>query len=191
MPRKDLPQKLKIAIISPKFSLGSASSSQGFVWPILRQLAAQGHQVHVLAWTNSLGEPIVKADNVQVSFVSELKKSKNILEFPRLIREVFLEEHRNSPYHILHSLTRDGFLLARERKQHSFATAFDIQATSMAQLYSLIGMSEETPLSKIRNGFKISYTFMKNYLQKDRALLSAADAAFVTSLQQKWILERY
>ncbi len=191
MLRKDLPQKLKIAIVSPKFTIGSASSSQGFVWPILRQLAQQGHQVHVLAWTNSLGEPVVKTDNVQISFVSELKKSKNILEFPRLIRDVFLEEHQKSPYHILHSLTRDGFLLARERKQHSFATAFDIQATSMAQLYSLIGMSEETPVSKIRNGFKISYTFLKNYVQKDRALLGAADAAFVTSLQQKWILERY
>jgi 1,2-diacylglycerol 3-alpha-glucosyltransferase len=191
VPRKDLPQKLKIALVSPKFTIGGASSSQGFVWPILRELAQQGHQVHVLAWTNSLGEPIVKTDNVQISFISEVKKNKNILEFPRLIREVFLEEHRNSPYHIMHSLTRDGFLLARERKQYGFATAFDIQATSMAQLYSLIGMSEETPFSKIRNGLKISYTFLKNYIQKDRALLGAADAAFVTSLQQRWILERY
>lgn len=138
-----------------------------------------------------MGEPAVKTDHVQITFISETKKSKNILDFPRLLREVFLQEHQREPFDILHSLTRDGFLLAQERKLHGFATAFDIQATSMAQLYSLIGMSEETPLSKIRNGLKISYTFLKNYLQKDRALLNAADAAFVTSPQQQWILERY
>ncbi len=138
-----------------------------------------------------MGEAIVKIENIQVTFVSELKKSKNILDFPRLVRDVFLEEHQKEPFHILHSLTRDGFLLAQLRKEHRFATAFDIQATSMAQLYSLIGMSEETALSKMRNGLKISYTFLKNFFQKDRALLKTADVAFVTSPQQKWILERY
>lgn len=138
-----------------------------------------------------MGEPLVKIENIQVTFVSELKKSKNILDFPRLVRDVFLEEHQKEPFHILHSLTRDGFLLAQLRKEHRFATAFDIQATSMAQLYSLIGMSEETAFSKMRNGLKISYTFLKNFIQKDRALLKTADVAFVTSPQQKWILERY
>lgn len=138
-----------------------------------------------------MAEPVVNMDNIKITFLSEYKKNKNILDFARLVREVFLEEHLKEPFHLMHSLTRDGFLLAQERYHHRFATAFDIQATSMAQLYSFIGMSEETALSKIKNGIKISYTFLKNYLQKDRALLKAADAAFVTSPQQRWILERY
>ncbi len=191
MSAKSPPPRLKIALISPKFGLSGANITQGFVWPILRQLSQQGHEVVVFAWSHPVGEASLTLDGIKILFISELKKNKNRLEFPRLVRDVFLEEHLKSPFHLVHSLTRDGFLLAQERKRYGFATAFDIQATSMGQLFSFIGMADETPLSKIKNGLMISYIFVKNFLQRDRSLLQAADAAFVTSPQQKWILERY
>jgi 1,2-diacylglycerol 3-alpha-glucosyltransferase len=191
VPQRVLPKKLKIAFISPKFGVSGAAITQGFVGPILRQLAQQGHQIDVYAWSNPLGESSVNVEGIQIRFLSEIKKNKNILDFPKLVRDVFLEEHQREPYHLVHSLTRDGFLLAQERKRFRFSTAFDIQATSMGQLFSFIGMSDEKALSVIKNGLRISYIFLKNYFQKDRALLNSADATFVTSPQQKWILERY
>lgn len=191
MRKKDLPQKLKIAFVSPKFTVSGAAVAQGFVWPILRQLALMGHTVHIYAWSNSLGEPLLVIDGVHIYFLSELHKTKNILDYPKLVQSQFLAEHEKDPYHIMHSLAREGYLLATQRIKHKFSTAFDIQATSMGQLFSYIGMAEDTVSSKIKNSLQISYTFLKTYLEKDRALLKVSDAAFVTSPQQKTILERY
>lgn len=138
-----------------------------------------------------MAEPELTIDGVHIQFLSELKKVKNILEFPKLAAQAFAQEHAKKPFHLMHSLSRDGLYLAEQRRRLRFATAFDVQSTSMSQLFSFIGMSEDTPSSKIKNGLQISYTFLKNYLQKDRQLLHASDGLFVTSPQQQLILDRY
>jgi len=185
------PKSLKIAVIAPKFPISGQSTIYGFIWPILRSLSQAGHKIHVFSWKSSLSEPSITIDGVQIQFLSDLHKAKNILEFPRLVSDAIEKEHTKEPFHLVHSLSRDGLYLAERRRKLKFATAFDVQATSMGQLFSFIGMSEDTPLSKIKNGLQISYTFMKNYLKKDRILLNASDGIFVTSPQQKLILERY
>jgi len=189
--RPEFPKSLKIAFVSPKFPVSGQSTIYGFIWPILRSLSQAGHRVHVYSWSSSLSEPSITIDGVQIKFLSELYKVKNILEFPKLAHDAFVAEHAKEPFHLLHSLTRDGLYLAERRRRLRFATAFDVQATSMGQLFALLGMSEDTATSKLKNGLQISYTFLKNYLKRDRMLLNASDGVIVTSPQQKVILERY
>jgi 1,2-diacylglycerol 3-alpha-glucosyltransferase len=191
MARIPFPDKLNIAIIAPRFPIIGQTSVHGFMWPILRKLAQKGHRITVFTWESSLGEPTIVQDGVTLQFVSDQTKVKNFKEFPRLCYDIFMREHQKNPFHLMHSLTRDGLLIARKRKQLKLATAFDVQATTMADLFSFMGMAEENAISKILYGLHISYTFLKNYLKKDQKLLACADGMFVTSAQQKIILERY
>jgi hypothetical protein len=191
MARLTFPDKLNIAIIAPKFPIIGQTSVHGFMWPILRKLAQKGHNITVFTWESSLGEATIVQDGVTLQFLSDRSKIKNIKEFPNLAYDLFIKEHEKKPFHLMHSLTSDGLPIARRKKQLKLATAFDVQATNMAQLFSFMGMSEETATSKILYGLHISYTFLTNYFKKDKKILSVADGMFVTSAQQKTILERY
>lgn len=191
MARLPFPTQMNIAIIAPKFPVIGQSSIHGFMWPILRNLSQKGHKITVFTWESSLSEPTIVQDGVTMHFLSDRHKVKNIKEFPKLAHDLFMIEHEKNPFHLMHSLTSDGLYIAQMKKKLRLAVAFDVQATNMAQLFSFIGMSEETALSKILYALQISYTFLKNYLQKDKMLLSCADGMFVTSAQQKTILERY
>lgn len=182
---------MNIAIVAPRFPIVGQTSLHGFMWPILRNLSRLGHKITVFTWESNLHEPTIVQDGVTLHFLADRYKAKNIRDFPTLAHDLFMEEHEKEPFHLMHSLTSDGILIAQKKKKLKLATAFDVQATNMAQLFSFIGMSEETAISKILNALRISYTFLKNYLQKDHMLLSCADGMFVNSAQQKIILERY
>lgn len=182
---------LRIAIIAPKFPITSHSNIYGLIWPILKTLAKKGHQIVVFSWSSPIGEPKIIIDDVTILFLGDAVKGKTIQDFPHLIYNVFVKEHSEHPFHIILSLSRDGLPLARKRKKLKVATIFDVQASHMEQIFKFIGMSTDSVSSRIRNGLKISYTFLKNYLNYDRHLLNAADGLFVTSTQQQIVLERY
>lgn len=186
-----LPKHLRIAIVAPKFPITTHSNVYGLIWPILKTLAKKGHQITVFSWNSPLGEGQVTVEGVKILFVGDTSKSKNISEFPRLVYSAFVQEHALNPFHIVHALTRDALPIARKRKKLRVATIFDIQATHIEDVFTFIGMSVDTVTSRIRNGIRISYTFLKNYFNNDRHLLSVADGFFVTSAQQQLVLERY
>ena len=71
------------------------------------------------------------------------------------------------------------------------AVAYDVMATKMAELFALIGMSQDTVDSYVKTGFRVSYRFLKSYYGRDRYLLGSADGVFVNSPQQQLTLERY
>ncbi|MCB9072054.1 MAG: glycosyltransferase family 4 protein [Bdellovibrionaceae bacterium] len=186
-----LPQFLRIAIIAPKFPITSHTNVYGLIWPILKTLSKQGHDITVFSWKSALGEAQITVENVRIHFIGDAAKSNNMKDFPRLVFEAFSREHTQNPFHIVHSLTDDAILIARRRKRFKVATIFDIQATHIEDVFTFIGMSTDTVSSRIRNGLRISYTFLKNYFNKDRNLLALADGFFVTSPQQQLVLERY
>lgn len=192
MAKIEFPQKMNIAILAPHFPVfGRGPTQHGFIWPILRGLVQKGHSIKVFSWSSSLGEGIITQDGITTYFLSDLTKNKNILNFMTLAHDQILKEHSQQPFHVLHSLTKEALPIARQKRKLKLAVAFDVQATDMRRLFSYIGMSEETALSKIKNGIQVSYTFLKSYLKKDRELLSYADGMFVTSPQQKILLERF
>ncbi len=183
-------EPLHIALVSERFPLLNTSGEVGFLWPIARGLVRQGHKVTVLSWRNKSRLAFVEQNGVKAYFLGETPGATRE-SFPELVQKKFLSIHRETPFHLVHSLDGTGFEVAKLRKHLGVAVVYDVDATHMAQVYSILGMSQETLTGIIRTSFQVALTFLKTYYRHDRKILKTADAIIVHSPQQRLILERY
>ncbi|MCB0342550.1 MAG: glycosyltransferase family 4 protein [Pseudobdellovibrionaceae bacterium] len=186
----ELVDPLNICIVAERFPILGRASDHGFLWPIARGLASRGHNVTVLAWKNPQGKPEIQQDNVQAYFLGEpygLDRS----EFPELVLKKFETLHREKPFQIVHSIDKNGYLIGLNKKNFKVAMAYDVEATEMAQLFSILGMARDTVSSLLQTSVAVFYKFMTTYWSSDRKLLKTADGIFVTNPMQRIILERY
>lgn len=190
MAKIPLPEKLNICFICQKFPILGRASDHGFLWPIARRLALDGHQVTVLSWKNPQGKMEILQDQVMAFFLGE-SGYKRIEQFPELVKNRFLALHREKPFHIVHSIDRGGYLVGRRRKALKVAVAYDVEATGMSDMFSLMGMVRESLGSILRTSLLVGSKFLLSYYRNDRPLLKTADAIFVTSPKQQFALERY
>src|SRR6185312_335564 len=112
-------------------------------------------------------------------------------QFPQMVLRKFQELHSQTPFHLVHSLDASGIEIGLRRKPLGVAVVYDVDATHMAQMYSILGMSQETLGSLLKTSFSVAYNFLRTYYRHDRRLLKTADAVFVHSPQQRIVLERY
>lgn len=189
--RAVIPEKLNICLVSRKFPLLDSSGEIGFLWPIARGLVKLGHTVTVLTWKNKNRVPVVERDGVKAYFLGEGGGSSNVDAFPDLVLRKFQDLHRVHPFHLLHSLDNSGFQVGLRRKDLGVPVVYDVDATHMATMFSILGMSQESLTSLIKTSLSVAYNFLKTYRRYDRRLLKTADAVFVHSPQQRAILERY
>ena len=187
---RSIPETLRVCLVSEKFPIIGRSFSSGFIWPIARGLAKAGHSVTVISWDNPMGERVLEQEGVTVHFVAGTNRRRTDL-FPKRVHQKFMELHRKEPFHIVHSLSHAAYQVGYDKKKMGFAIAYDVTATKMAQLFSLIGMSEDTVSSRLSTGYKVAYRFLKTFYGRDRHILSNADGMFVHSPQQQLALERY
>lgn len=183
-------EPLNICIVSQKFPLTNASGEVSFLWPIARGLVKRGHKVTVISWRNKNRLAFLERDGVRAFFLGENSNS-SVEDFPSMVLHKFQQLHRTDKFHLLHSLDDSGFQVGRLRKNFGVAVVYDVDATMMSQVYSILGMGQETLGSLIKTSLAVAYTFLKSYLQHDRKILKTADAVFVHSPQQRLILERY
>lgn len=186
-----LPDSLKICLVGQRFQILSRASDSGFLWPVARGLARQGHSVTVLSTSSPLGRPEVQRDGVTAHYLHEGSSRYTGMPFMEAAYQKFLELHRKEPFHIVHGLDDSAYRIGRHRKELKVAIAYDVEATQMSQLFSILGMSQETAGSLLTTYFALSYKFLTTYLKKDRNLLRTADGVFVTNPVQRVILERY
>ncbi|MGE4132524.1 MAG: glycosyltransferase family 4 protein [Bdellovibrionales bacterium] len=181
---------LNICIVSERFPLLNTSGEVGFLWPIARGLVRLGHKVTVISWRNRRKIPFVEQNGVRAYFLGEgaLNSRENFAEHAF---QKFAEIHRREPFDLVHSLDASGFEIGRQRKKLDVAVVFDVDATHLAQVYSILGLSQESLGSLIRISLQVALTFLKTYYGRDRRLLKSADAIIVHSPQQRQILERY
>src|SRR5690606_32443684 len=99
--------------------------------------------------------------------------------------------HKTQAFHIVHSIDAGAFRIALNKKRYGVAVSYDVEATQMSQLFSIMGYSQETLGSLLSTGFAMTYKFLTTYLGRDRKILKTSDGVFVTSPQQKIALERY
>lgn len=191
MAKKKLPAQIKICLVAYNFPILGRASDHGFLWPIARGLANHGHSVTVIAAKSRLGKPEVVRDNVRVFYLHEGYPNKSHLRFEDAVYEKFLELHRNQPFHIVHSIDSSGVKIGYAKRQLEVAVAYDVEATQMAQIFSILGMAQEKLSSLVGTGLAVSYKFLTTYFGRDRKLLNTADGVFVTSPQQRIFLERY
>lgn len=190
MGKRVIPEKLKICLVSEKFPIIGRTFARGFIGPIARGLAKAGHQVSVIAWDNPIGEKEITQEGIKTYFVSGANSSRIEL-FSQRVYQKFLQLHKQEPFHIMHSLTHAAYRVGSEKKSLGLAIAYDVTATRMAELFSIIGMSENHVSSQLSTAYQVAFRFLKSYYSRDRLLLKNADGIFVHSPQQKLALERY
>lgn len=181
---------LNICIVSTRFPLQANADEIGFLWPIARSLVKRGHQVTVLSWRNKRRMDFVERDGVKAFFLGESAAASSV-PFSSLVLKKFQELHAQKPFDLVHSLDSSGFEVGKLRRKLGVAMVYDVDATHMSTVYSILGMSQETLSSLIKTSLSVAYTFLKTYLSHDRKLLKTADAVFVHSPQQRVVLERY
>lgn len=163
---------------------------RGFIGPIARGLAKEGHQVSVIAWDNPMGEKEIEQDGIKTYFVSGANSSRVEL-FARRVQQKFNELHAKNQFHIVHSLTHAAYRVGAQKKSHGVAIAYDVTATKMADLFSIVGMAENTVASQLNTAYKVASKFLKSFYMRDRLIINNADGIFVHSPQQQLALERY
>ncbi len=187
----DRNRQLNICLIGAHFQIMSRASDTGFLWPIAKGLALRGHQVTVISSRSPLGKPEVVRDGVRTLFLMEGLPKTVRVPFENLVFEAFHKLTKEKPFDIVHSLDRSGILVGQNRASHKCKMAYDVEAIELAQLFSILGMGQETASSIITNGFALLYKYLTTYFGGDRNILRSADGIFVTSPRQRIALERY
>lgn len=183
-------ESLNICLVSRRFPLLNSSGEVGFLWPIARGLVKQGHQVSVLTWRNRDRLEFVEREGVKAYFLGE-GHSASSDAFPDLVLRKFQNLHKQTPFHLMHSLDGSGLKVGLLRKQLGVACVYDVDATHVANVYAILGMSQENLSSLLKTSLNVGWQFLKTYYGHDRKLLRNADAIFVHSPQQRIMLERY
>ena len=186
-----LPENLNICLTSHRFPILSRATDHGFLWPIARGLAKEGHKVTVISTASFLKKPEVTRDNVRVFYLYEGEKNLSHLNFQVAARQKFAQLHKEEPFHLVHSIDKSGYRIGLRKEDYNIAMAYDVEATQMSQLFAILAMKRETLGSLLSTGFATAYKFLTTYYGGDRQLLSTADGIFVTNPQQRIILERY
>ncbi len=188
--RAPLPKNLRICFVAESFPILGRTADRGFLWPIARGLAQLGHDVSVIAWKSAQAQNQISQDGVKAYFVGEDLKQSSLM-FPFYAEKKFRELHAQSPIHIVHSLDTGGYNIGLNKKLYQTALVYDIEATQISQIFSILAMAQESLESILRTSFAVAYKFLTTYLKQDRKILKTADAVFVASLQQRLALERY
>lgn len=193
MAKQPLPQKLNVCLVARNFPVLGRATELGFLWLIARGLASKGHKVTVLTRGSVSSGNEIEKEGVKVIFLGGSNtRVRSQEQFADQIKNRFLELHRENPFHILHSVDAATLKISKYKREFHLAVAYDVEATQMSQIFAIIGMSgHETLGSLLRTAFVVGYKFLRTYFGGDRQLLKTADAVFVTSPQQRIVLERY
>lgn len=184
-----LPKSLNICIVARKFPIKSRAAANGFLWPIARGLSQKGHRVTFISNESPQNQHEFNQDNVSGYYISEGPLRR--FHFSRAVYIKFLELHKKDPFHIIHSIDASAIKVAQTKKRSQLAVAYDIQATQIAQLFAILGMAKDSLGSLLRSDLALVYKYLTTFFRKDRKILKTADGVFVTSPQQRLILERY
>ena len=191
MSEHQLPPKIRICLIGQKISALSRSTDSGLLWPLARGLTERGHEVTIISTTSPVKRSEVFRDGIRAYYLNEGQPQYKTLKFSDAAHKKFVSLHQEKPFHIVHSLDQTGFKIGRHKKNLNVSVAYDVEATHMAELFSIVSRSKSTIGSLITTAVKLISGFLTNYFMYDRALLDSADGVFVTTPQQRMILERY
>jgi Glycosyltransferase len=189
--KNKIPENLNICLTSFRFPILSRATDHGFLFPIARGLAKQGHKVTVISSTSALKKPEVTRDGVRVFYLHEGDKNLSRMNFQMAVRQKFAQLHKEEPFHVVHSIDRSGYRIASKKSDFKVAMAYDVEATAMSQLFAILAMRQDTLGSLLSTSVAVAYKFLTTYYGGDQQLLGTADGVFVTNPQQRIILERY
>ncbi|MCC2680294.1 MAG: putative glycosyltransferase [Pseudobdellovibrio sp.] len=191
MPDSNSPQKLRICLIGQKISVLSRSTDSGLLWPLARGLTERGHEVTIISTSSPLKRPEVFRDGVRAFYLNEGQPQYKTFKFSDAAYRKFLSLHKEKPFHIVHSLDESALKIGRHKKLLGVNVAYDVEATQMAELFSILSQSKPGAWNFLANLVRLIFEFIHNYFAHDRTILDSADGIFVTTPQQRMLLERY
>ena len=146
----------------------------------------------VLSGENPQGRAEIEQDGVKIHFLMESRSARTRRDpFPDLVKTKFIELHRRQPFHLLHSVDDSALKISLFKNAYDVKIAYDVAATQMSELFSLLGMGQESLGSILSTGLAVGYRFLSTYYGSDRQLLKSADGVFVASPRERLALERY
>lgn len=192
MAKIKIPDQLRICLVAYKFPILGRATDHGFLWPIAKGLAQRGHDVTVIAAKSPLGKQEVQRDGVRVFYLHEGYPNFSSIKFEQAVYRKFISlVEKEGPFHIVHSIDKSAIEIAKHKSRLNVAIAYDVDATQMSQIFSILGMVQESFSSLVSTGAAVLYKFLSTYFGGDREILKSADGVFVTNPQQRIFLERY
>lgn len=191
MSANQLPERLRICLIGQKISVLSRSSDTGILWPLARGLTERGHEVTIISTSSPLKRAEVFRDGVRAYYLNENQPQYKTVRFTEAVHRKFVSLSNEKPFDLVHSLDNSGFKIGRHKKKLNISIAYDVEATQMAELFSILSEGKSGAGSFISTSIKLIFKFLQSYFTEDRGLLDSADGIFVTTPQQRMILERY
>lgn len=187
--KKSAPEKLNICLTTRVFPLSQQTSEYGYLWPVAQGLVRAGHKLTVITTQRGQKEDFIHKDGIDIHYVNPRieRRSNYTVE----VRKKFKELHDKNKFDIIHSMDEIGVAISVRKNIYKVASAFDIRATQVAQLFAIKAMSRESLRSIIRTDFVMAYKFLRTYFGKDKKLLNSADGVFVSSPHERIVLERY
>ncbi len=186
-PSKDI----NVCLISRRFQILSRATDMGYIWSIATGLVERGFRVTVISYSSPINKYEIEREGVKAYFLNDQGSPFIRSSFKESVYQKFMELHKFKPFDIVHSLDSSGLLIAKNRKALKVKFAFDVEATQISQIFSIIGMSQETVRGVLTTFAALLYKFLTTYLGKDREILKNADSVFVNHPQQRVMLERY
>lgn len=174
---------MNVCLVSKRFP------TAGFLWAVAQGLVLHGHKVTILTQRSLASSLSWSLENVTVFGLGDPRVLG--VEFSQLVFNRFMELHAKEPFDVIHSIDGSGVMIGQKKRLFKVAVVYDVNATGLGGLYSILGSAQETTGSLIRTTFSVVYNFLKNYYNQDRAIIRTADAIFVHSPQQRMALERY
>lgn len=186
-----LPERLRICLIGQKISVLSRSTDTGILWPLARGLTERGHEVTIISTSSPLKRAEVFRDGVRAYYLNENQPQYKTLRFTDVVHRKFVSLNKEKAFDLVHSLDNSGYKIGRHKKNLNISIAYDVEATQMAELFSILSEGKSGAGNFISTSLKLIFKFLQSYFTEDRGLLDSADGVFVTTPQQRMILERY
>lgn len=182
---------ISICLISRRFQILSRATDMGYIWSIATGLVERGFRVTVISYSSPMNKYEIEREGVKAYFLNDSGSPFIRSSFEESVYQKFIELHKSKPFDIVHSLDASGLKIAKNRKGLKVKFVFDVEATQISQMFSIIGMSQETVRGVLTTFAALLYKFLYTYLTKDREILKNADSVFVNHPQQRIMLERY
>lgn len=191
MNKKPFPNTLNICLMAQKFPILGRSSDHGFLWPIATGLAAHGHKVTIISGRSNTGKNKVERGGVTAYYLQEGSQLSSRESFSKLALTKFKELHKQIPFDLVHSIDNSALKVGEQKENFKVAIAYDVDATQMVQIVSILGMQQESVGGILSTAIAVIYKFLSTYYGSDRQLLKTANGVFVNNPQQRLMLERY
>ncbi|NCN95689.1 MAG: glycosyltransferase family 4 protein [Bdellovibrionales bacterium] len=181
--RREIPESINICMITRKIP------TIGFLIPAVKGLLQQGHHVGLIAQTEADLNQWLLPEGLKMKAINTKGLSRK--QAQEKVMKAFKELHKEEPFHVVHSMDAAGQMIGESKKKLGVSMVYDIDATHLNHMYSIIGLSQDSLRSFFKTSFLLSTRFIYSFLRYDRKLLKTADALFVHSNNQRMAMERY